>query len=96
MRISTVAIFVISFAVLVGVGLFISDTLRRISNPEETINIPVRIEGVDEKLLDRLLEAQSSKGSPDRRLQDVTRNPFAVVPPPPAPAPEEVPVPPAQ
>lgn len=71
---------------------FVMSTLQNLSRPPVTGDAPMRIDRIDEPLLDKLLKMQADKTSDVRKLPEPIVNPFAT-PVPPAPTPPPAPAP---
>jgi hypothetical protein len=96
-RLTTLAVFVAGSALTAMTAWFIMRTLNDIATVRGgSTSADFKVEGINIQLLDKLLEAQKKKASPENALPSPLRNPFRERPPAPSvstPTPEPEPSP---
>jgi hypothetical protein len=94
-RAVTAAVIVICLAGLGATAWFISAALNGVASTQNGgVADDVKIEGINDPLLDEIEAALAAKTSPDAALKADLPNPFKKVPPPPPAEPEPEPEPP--
>ncbi len=91
---TTLGVSVLSLTILLLTGWFIVKTLNEVAVAKTSDNAKsLKIQGVNNQLLDKVQQFVTDKGSDSRKLGDGLRNPFEKPVPVPAPVPPTPPAP---